>query len=300
MDGSRRGPLHGVAHRDHRRGCHDAHHRRHSPADRRGDRSRAPTPGCAYRAPVGPARRCRRGWLRRRGRHHPARIEVAAERAASGIRSPLYPRGPGQAGSASTADTHWLPRYNRTKPAYSGASAPQRCARRPATQMGGFHRALRRRTIADLLHEAAETHHRVYRIVDGDDADWASWYADWLINLSELPQLLGRRPSAASWSTSSSASTSNTRPRTRTSRGRGTTHSGSPTGPGSVSAIWWHLLRRRLAGRGRRSSRRRARFSKRSSGICACSTVTSVPPSRGVKVTVTSSVWSDPGRTCQV
>jgi hypothetical protein len=28
--------------------------------------------------------------------------------------------------------------------------------------------------ISKLLHEAAETHHRVYRIVDGDDADWAS------------------------------------------------------------------------------------------------------------------------------
>ena len=50
------------------------------------------------------------------------------------------------------------------------------------------------RTIADLLHEAAETHHTVYRIVDGDDPDWASWYADWLINLSELPQLLGTKP----------------------------------------------------------------------------------------------------------
>ena len=48
--------------------------------------------------------------------------------------------------------------------------------------------------IHDVLREAAETHHRVYRIVDGDDPDWASWYADWLINLSELPQLLGRRP----------------------------------------------------------------------------------------------------------
>ncbi len=48
--------------------------------------------------------------------------------------------------------------------------------------------------IADLLHEAAETHHRVYRIVDGDDPDWASWYAAWLIDLSELPDLLGRRP----------------------------------------------------------------------------------------------------------
>jgi len=48
-------------------------------------------------------------------------------------------------------------------------------------------------TIPDLLHEAGETHHRVYRIVDGDDPDWASWYADWLIDLSELPALLGRK-----------------------------------------------------------------------------------------------------------
>jgi hypothetical protein len=47
---------------------------------------------------------------------------------------------------------------------------------------------------AALLHEAAETHHIVYRIVDGDDPDWASWYADWLINLSELPQVLRRKP----------------------------------------------------------------------------------------------------------
>jgi hypothetical protein len=48
--------------------------------------------------------------------------------------------------------------------------------------------------IAELLHEAGETHHTVYRIVDGDDPDWASWYADWLINLSELPQILGTTP----------------------------------------------------------------------------------------------------------
>ena len=48
--------------------------------------------------------------------------------------------------------------------------------------------------IAELLHEAAETHHVVYRITDGDDPDWASWYADWLLDLSELPQLLGSRP----------------------------------------------------------------------------------------------------------
>ena len=49
-------------------------------------------------------------------------------------------------------------------------------------------------TIADLLHEAGETHHIVYRIVDGDDPDWASWYADWLVNLSELPQILATTP----------------------------------------------------------------------------------------------------------
>ena len=48
--------------------------------------------------------------------------------------------------------------------------------------------------IAELLHEAAETHHVVYRIADGDDPDWASWYADWLLNLSELPDLLASRP----------------------------------------------------------------------------------------------------------
>ena len=49
-------------------------------------------------------------------------------------------------------------------------------------------------SIADLLHEAAETHHRVYRITDGADPDWASWYAEWLLDLSELPALIGRKP----------------------------------------------------------------------------------------------------------
>jgi hypothetical protein len=48
--------------------------------------------------------------------------------------------------------------------------------------------------VSELLHEAAETHHAVYRITDGDDPDWASWYGDWLINLSELPDMLGRKP----------------------------------------------------------------------------------------------------------
>jgi hypothetical protein len=46
-------------------------------------------------------------------------------------------------------------------------------------------------TLSELLHEAAETHHRVFRITDGADNDWASWYAEWLVRLSELPSLLG-------------------------------------------------------------------------------------------------------------
>jgi hypothetical protein len=48
--------------------------------------------------------------------------------------------------------------------------------------------------VSSLLHEAGETHHRVFRIVDGADEDWASWYAGWLINLSELPEVLGVKP----------------------------------------------------------------------------------------------------------
>jgi hypothetical protein len=48
--------------------------------------------------------------------------------------------------------------------------------------------------ISALLHEAGATHHRVFRLVDGDDDDWASWYADWLTSLSELPALLGVKP----------------------------------------------------------------------------------------------------------
>ena len=48
--------------------------------------------------------------------------------------------------------------------------------------------------IAALFDEVSETHHRVFRITDGADDDWASWYADWLLELSELPQLLGNKP----------------------------------------------------------------------------------------------------------
>jgi hypothetical protein len=52
----------------------------------------------------------------------------------------------------------------------------------------------RTQKISALLHEASETHHLVYRITDGDDPDWASWYADWLVNHSELPDLLDSKP----------------------------------------------------------------------------------------------------------
>jgi hypothetical protein len=48
--------------------------------------------------------------------------------------------------------------------------------------------------VRNLLHEVAETHHQVFRITDGADDDWASWYADWLTRLSELPSLLAARP----------------------------------------------------------------------------------------------------------
>jgi hypothetical protein len=47
--------------------------------------------------------------------------------------------------------------------------------------------------VGALLHEAGETHHQVYRITDGADDDWASWYSNWLVTLSELPELLGAR-----------------------------------------------------------------------------------------------------------
>lgn len=48
--------------------------------------------------------------------------------------------------------------------------------------------------VSELLREAAETHHVVYRIVDGADDDWATWYGDWLVRLSELPEVLGVKP----------------------------------------------------------------------------------------------------------
>jgi hypothetical protein len=48
--------------------------------------------------------------------------------------------------------------------------------------------------IAEVLHDASETHHIVFKIVDGEDPDWASWYADWMMEHSLLPKLLGAAP----------------------------------------------------------------------------------------------------------
>jgi hypothetical protein len=48
--------------------------------------------------------------------------------------------------------------------------------------------------VAEILKSAAETHHRVWAITDGAHDDWATWYSDWLITLSRLPEELGRVP----------------------------------------------------------------------------------------------------------
>jgi hypothetical protein len=52
----------------------------------------------------------------------------------------------------------------------------------------------RTQRVAELLHEAGEVHHVVYRITDGADDDWASFYADWLTQHSELGDVLGAMP----------------------------------------------------------------------------------------------------------
>jgi hypothetical protein len=65
-------------------------------------------------------------------------------------------------------------------------------ADRPRRPSGGDENVSERaEKVSGLLHEAAETHHQVFRITDGADDDWASWYAQWLVTLSELPELLG-------------------------------------------------------------------------------------------------------------
>lgn len=48
--------------------------------------------------------------------------------------------------------------------------------------------------IAQLLHQVGEVHHVVFSDTDGNDEDWATFYADGLLAHSELPDLLARRP----------------------------------------------------------------------------------------------------------
>jgi hypothetical protein len=52
----------------------------------------------------------------------------------------------------------------------------------------------RTQRVSELLHEAGEVHHVVYRITDGADDDWAWFYADWLTEHSELGDVLGTVP----------------------------------------------------------------------------------------------------------
>jgi hypothetical protein len=48
--------------------------------------------------------------------------------------------------------------------------------------------------IAELLHQAGEVHHMVFADTDGNDDDWATFYSDWLLAHSKVPQLLAHRP----------------------------------------------------------------------------------------------------------
>lgn len=48
--------------------------------------------------------------------------------------------------------------------------------------------------ISEILEQAAQAHHKVYEITEGAHADWALWYANWLVTLSHLPDALGTTP----------------------------------------------------------------------------------------------------------
>jgi hypothetical protein len=48
--------------------------------------------------------------------------------------------------------------------------------------------------IAGFLDQVSEIHHAVFVDTDGTDEDWASFYSDWLLAHSSLPELLGRTP----------------------------------------------------------------------------------------------------------
>jgi hypothetical protein len=83
----------------------------------------------------------------------------------------------------------------------------------------------RDRRLAELLHEAAESHHTVYRISDGDDPDWPRGMPPGSSSFSELPDVLGRRPTEVTSCMRSSSSTATTPPRSRRTGGK----TGTPT-----------------------------------------------------------------------
>ncbi len=49
-------------------------------------------------------------------------------------------------------------------------------------------------SIASVLTGAEQAHGAVFHYVGGDDADWASFYADFLVNHSPLPAMLATPP----------------------------------------------------------------------------------------------------------
>ncbi|MGH2466575.1 MAG: hypothetical protein ACRDGL_02435 [Candidatus Limnocylindrales bacterium] len=49
--------------------------------------------------------------------------------------------------------------------------------------------------VALILEEAERLHGEISRRTNGADPEWPSFYAWWLVEWSDLPQTLGRRPS---------------------------------------------------------------------------------------------------------
>ena len=99
------------------------HHRRHRPARGRRHRTGAPPPRRAERAGRRPARRRARRGVRRRRDHHPAGLQVAAERAAPGLRPALHPRHAGEALTTPLTHAAWGRRTLRAV-----CADPARCA----------------------------------------------------------------------------------------------------------------------------------------------------------------------------
>lgn len=51
--------------------------------------------------------------------------------------------------------------------------------------------------LVELLTEVSEVHHTVWAYQDGNDPEWALWYADWLVHHSDLNQLIGKEVTAS-------------------------------------------------------------------------------------------------------